>query len=386
MKILCITPWLPVYPHDKTGKFVLDSIQALIKCGHEVTVLFTTPWKPFKASPKLPHPFSALHCCRYLSIPRNYFRFLSNFFYRLAVTPHIERLAKRYQCQLIHAHTELAGLAAVDAQEKLAIPTLMTLHGIDSDAKLYCSKRHRYSYAHALDNINKIIMVGEPLVEHFKKWTKRQDDFHVINNGFWPEEVQPLSHELLADENNIQFISVSNLQEGKGVELSLNALAQLNKRGFQRWRYTIIGAGPKRKMLENLTGQLNLQEQVFFLGLCSPKQVAQQLAQSDVFVLPSKPEAFGIAHLEAMACGLLTIAVAGEGPAKFIFHEKTGLLMQKKDVFHLEALLQTILSSRSRMRKIAKEGRAYVNKHFTWSHHAESLTKLYAEVLRSWTP
>ncbi|MBA4695791.1 MAG: glycosyltransferase family 4 protein [Legionella sp.] len=378
MRILFVTPWFPVDEADKNGKFVVDSIQSLIDQGHHITVLMTLPWHPFRPSFTQHHPLFKVYRCRYLSIPRNYCRTLSNGFYRKKVGRMIRQLAKKEPFDLIHAHTELAGLAAAEARKALQLPTLLTLHGIDTDPKLYPHEA-RYLYQEALNGVDKIILVGQSLLPHFKRWTKRHDIFEIIPNGFWPDEVIPVQQAILSRKTT-HFISASNLQVGKGIDITLNALAKLKRLGCIDWRYTVIGDGPSRKQLEELTARLHLQEQIFFLGQCSPQQVSFHLSKADIFVLPSQPEAFGIAYLEAMACGLLAIAVQGQGPSAFITHEKTGLLLSPNNANALCGLLQKVFQTIPRMQAIAAEGKRFVHSAFAWEHHADTLTKLYTQL------
>ena len=104
-----------------------------------------------------------------------------------------------------------------------------------------------------------------------------------------------------------RLISVGNLQAGKGIDLVLRALADLNAAGHRDWTYRIIGDGPLRSELESLAASLGLTRQVVFSGSVQHQDVEAALREADIFVLPSWREAFGIAYLEAMACGLLTM-------------------------------------------------------------------------------
>ena len=176
-------------------------------------------------------------------------------------------------------------------------------------------------------------------------------------------------------------VSPSNLQKGKGVDITLRALAALKKHHVFNWHYTIVGDGPERKNLENLVKQLQLECFVSFVGLCAHGKVYEYLKASDVFCLPSYREAFGIAYLEAMAYGLLAIGVQGEGPEAFINNEKTGLLVKPRDVQALAALLKTIFEQQETMQIIAQQGQLHVLKELTWDKHAEHLLEIYKELV-----
>ena len=189
-----------------------------------------------------------------------------------------------------------------------------------------------------------------------------------------------LSIEKKWPSHSVRFISVSNLQEGKGIDLNLQALSRLKARGWSDWTYTIVGEGVERKRLKRLVCHLNFNEQVFFAGACPHRQVYDYLQNADVFILPSYREAFGIAYLEAMSCGLLTIGVVGEGPECFIENTKTGFLVPPKDIDALANTLEQVFLSREQIQKIASNGKQYVHQNLTWHAHAKQLLSVYLNI------
>lgn len=391
MKILCITPWFPSHRQDQWGNYILDSLEASCNLGHEITVLITTPWRPslakfFKREWKNKtiefRDFSTgltLHECKYLSIPRNYCRQFSNLSYRIRVGSYLESLTHKTKHDLIHAHTELAGVVAVDIGKKLNIPTAVTIHGINTDPKIHKGSARRVLFEYPLSQANRVILVGDPLVPFFNKYVENSDHFRIVYNGFrLPQEKQIQKSKW---SENLQFISVSNLHEGKGIDINLYALAKIKKNGISNWNYTIIGDGFERNNLENLVNYLNLRENVTFLGAINHDEVYHHLKKSDVFILPSYREAFGIAYLEAMSLGLLTIGVKEQGPQAFIENGKTGFLVAPKNFDDLAKVLQTIFEDKNTMFQIAKQGQSFVYENFTWQQHAKTLEKVYQELV-----
>ena len=393
MKILCLTPWFPRQRQDQQGNFILDSVEALVDLGHEVVVLVTEPWRPWGAQvinanwqrKKIEvKQFSGkfkLFTRDYLSIPRSYFCSFSNWSYRKSIHPVLEKIIQQYQCQLIHAHTELAAVAAVDMGRKLQIPTVTTLHGISTEPKFYSGKTRKIYYDYALKNTDRLILVGDPLVNFFNKIIGKNDHFRVVANGFRFSAENKQDIKKVWDKNFFHFISVSNLQKGKGIDINLFALAELRKKGIANWSYKIVGEGEERARLEKLARKLNLNHAVKFIGACAHNEVYAHLAQSDIFILPSYREAFGIAYLEAMSCGLLTLGVEGQGAQAFIEHGKTGLLVPAQNIAKLAAMLEESIQSRDNMHLIAEAGKAYVHHYFTWPQHARNLVKVYEEVI-----
>jgi glycosyltransferase involved in cell wall biosynthesis len=391
MRILTLTPWFPAFPGDQSGSFVYDSMVSMQSLGHEVKALVSQPWRPqiagrfsrdwsrdrlkvalFDASlgvEEVQHP----------SIPRNYLKGISNAMYRRRVAPALRRIIASFDPDLVHAHTELPACVAVEVAKDLGKPTVVTLHGINTAAKLNTTKQLMFQ-RRWLSQADRIILVGKPLIEHFEAIVGRSDHFTVVANGL---RLSHSSQSLGAGNwsNPIQLVSLSNLHEGKGVDITLRALKKLRTQGINDWSYKIVGDGSQRDYLEHLTDSLELRDQVRFVGGCHQHEVYNHLNGCDVFVLPSYREAFGIAYLEAMAVGLLAIGVSGQGPEAFILHRETGLMVQPRSVDSLYACLRDVLANPLEMQRIATQGKIYVQNNFTLEHHAKRLAKVYREAI-----
>ncbi|EKD71151.1 MAG: glycosyl transferase group 1, partial [uncultured bacterium] len=264
---------------------------------------------------------------------------------------------------------------------KMNIPTVVTLHGISTEKKLYVGKTRKLLFENTLSNADRVVVVGKPLLDFSKEFVTNLHHFRVVGNGFRQSNNNNRVVKKIFIENVIHFISVSNLEEGKGIDINLHALAKLKKSGMTHWTYKIVGDGAEQKKLKKLTNELNLKDHVTFIGACDHHEVYSHLQQSDAFILPSYREAFGVAYLEAMSCGLLTLGVKGQGPEEFIEHEKTGLLVDPKNVDALTNMLKYILESPKNMIDIANNGKQHVHRYFTWHAHAKNLENVYRELL-----
>lgn len=390
MRILCVTSWFPAFPGAQGGNFILDSVMALQALGHSVKVLVAQPWHPGWGGllhpdwdrPRLcPETHAAslgLEQVSYPSIPRNYLRTLSDRAIEWRVRPAIERAAQSFKPDVILAHTELIGRAAVAARSATSIPAAIVLHGINTAPRLNTPAQLR-AVGKALAAADRIVLVGEPLRDHFTPIAGRTDHFRIVQNGFRLPSAETCG-EREAWGGPLRFISVSNLHEGKGIDLNLQALGKLHRQGQSGWTYTIVGDGRERPSLEAMARELGIAAQVHFAGAVGHDAVYACLAKADVFVLPSYREAFGVAYLEAMACGLLAIGVRGQGPSAFIRDGETGLLVGPKDAGDLTACLKKIFENPAGMQAIAAKGRDFVRSEFTWQHHAEKMIGVLSEM------
>ena len=145
-----------------------------------------------------------------------------------------------------------------------------------------------------------------------------------------PEETRRLISVCRLDKNkNINRV----LQELSGLDMSIN------------WRYSIIGDGDERSILEKLSKDLNLEDKVDFFGLLEHDEVLEHLEKSDVFIMLSSIETFGIVYLEAMAKGNIVIGSKNTGIDGFISDGFNGFLSSPETNGELKDLLEKILIS-----------------------------------------
>lgn len=323
----------------------------------------------------------ALRLARCLWMPGHRLRPLTNVLRDRAVETALERSIAAQGADLIHAHTETLAPAALAVAQRHGIPLIVTLHGENTNARLMTAPRQKARFRAALSGAARLVIVGEPLRPYAERLSGRKGGIVTVWNGV---EAPKAPRSIPApDTAPVQMICTANLQEGKGVDLLLSALGRLEaETEGTAWRLTVIGDGPLRDALERQAHDLGIGARVVFTGALTPEEVFAQLRQGDVFILPSYREAFGIAYLEAMASGLLTIGVEGQGPAQFIEHGTTGFLLPPRDVTAIETLLRAILRDRGRRwRGVAKAGEHVARHAFTWQAHAEKLRQVYREAI-----
>ena len=168
-------------------------------------------------------------------------------------------------------------------------------------------------------------------------------------------------------------ICVARLDEQKGLDLLLEALALLGPAGSQA-QFWIVGDGPLRASLEKRADLLGLRGRARFLGFRT--DVPALLGASDFFVLPSRAEALSFALLEALAAGLpCIVADAGDG-GPLVTEGTTGSVVPCDDPVALAAALRNMLADPSRWEPMGKEARKTASA-FTARRMAESVQAVY---------
>lgn len=385
LDILILTPWFPNQPDGWPARFVSDSALALAHLGHRVRVGVLRGYVP----PILHHLISPEHLgtinvdCfqgiesillrRYLTLPRGLLRGVTN----RALDAAVERMAdalifeRRPDAILIHTEGLAPGVMQLAHREEL--PVAVVLHGKHTNDAYLSAGGQAERFRAALSSADRLVIVGDPLRDYAVQLSGRDDHVETIWNGVHaPAKMRSAP---LLDTAAIELVTVSNLQEGKGLDLLLSALAWLRANGADHWRLKVIGHGPQREALQAQAANEGISDRVRFLGVRTNSEVFDELAQADVFVLPSYREAFGVAYLEAMSTGLLTIGVEGEGPSQFIHHNVTGVLVEPRSVKSLVNALSPVLRGpRNSWRSIAAAGAQHVRTNCTWQAHATKLT------------
>jgi glycosyltransferase involved in cell wall biosynthesis len=390
--VVVLTPWFPNRPGDSAGAFVGNSALAVSRAGWRVGALVVRPWMPRSLRRFANNmargdlsteafPLAALATVRVPTLPRLMLRSLTDTVSDGIIARALDHMARSIAADIIHVQTEGFGPIAAQVARRLGLPSVVTLHGINTHPQYLHASYQKARMRSGLMAADRVILVGDPLREFFKSYIGSDEKFQVVPNGIDLPPARP--GKPIFENRSRRLVSVANLQEGKGIDLTLRALARLTSEGVSDWTYRIIGEGRERAALLKLTADLGLSDKVTFVGAIRHAEIFDALGSEDIFVLPSYREAFGIAYLEAMAVGLLTIGVMGQGPSQFIRDGENGILLAPGDVEALVAALRDVLTGDcQRWRKVAREGQRTAQNAYTWDHHARQLVSVYEQAIR----
>jgi L-malate glycosyltransferase len=167
---------------------------------------------------------------------------------------------------------------------------------------------------------------------------------------------------------------VANLRAEKGHDVLIAAAAQV-VRARPDAIVQLVGAGPLRGALEQQAREHGVADIVRFLG--HREDVAQVLHDSDIFVLPSRSEAFPNGVVEAMAAGLPVIASNVGGIPELIAHERNGLLVPVGDPGALAGALLRLLNAPEYAAVLAREARATIERGYSFERMVGAFEALY---------
>jgi L-malate glycosyltransferase len=196
----------------------------------------------------------------------------------------------------------------------------------------------------------------------------------VIPNGIELEAYGPSNN----DRPIRRIVTVANLRPEKAHEVLFEA-AELVLRRCPDAEFVIAGNGPRRQELEDLARSRGIATNVRFVGHVD--DVPALLASSDLFVLPSRSEAFPNSVLEAMATGLPVVATRVGGIIELVENQRTGVLVPPDDARALGHAILDLIQWRSHAVRLGRAARAEVEARYSWQRMISAFERVYIEQL-----
>ncbi|HRG68415.1 MAG TPA: N-acetyl-alpha-D-glucosaminyl L-malate synthase BshA [Saprospiraceae bacterium] len=224
-----------------------------------------------------------------------------------------------------------------------SLPFVTTLHG--TDITLVGADRSFFPVVEfSINQSNAVTAVSQALKQQTHDTFDVQKEIKVIPNFIdfdrFTKKPNPELRLKFATENEKILMHVSNFRKVKRVEDVLGVFKLVNQKLPSK--LVLIGDGPERPRMEMLSREWGISQEVCFLG--KQDNVEELLAISDLFVLPSEHESFGLAALEAMACEVPVIASNIGGLTEVILQGKTGYACQVADINDMSDKALYILS------------------------------------------
>jgi glycosyltransferase involved in cell wall biosynthesis len=206
--------------------------------------------------------------------------------------------------------------------------------------------------------------------------------FYVPENG--------LSRSLCSDtwrgsdrDGKLELIFVGGLVPYKACDLGLRAAAPLLRSDLAR--FTVVGDGPERSRLEQLTRSLEIEKAVSFCGSLSHAEAMQRMRSADVLVFPSVREFGGAVVFEALAVGAVPVVADFGGPGDIVNTKigyKMPLINESDMVSRMEKILASLAQDRDLLNRLRQQGMSYARERLTWDAKAQTLTAIMRWALR----
>lgn len=283
--------------------------------------------------------------------------------YELALSSKLVDMVKLYDIELMHVHYAIphayAGYMAKQMlrAEGIYIPMVTTLHGTD----ITLVGNHPFykpAVAFSINQSDVVTSVSESLKADTYRHFPISKDIHVIPNFIELDQntADPsieCRRSLIAEDSERIITHISNFRKVKRLEDVVRIFHGIGQKIPSK--LLMVGDGPDRAKAEALARQLGIEDRIIFFG--NSNEIAQILSLTDLFLLPSETESFGLAALEAMVWGIPVISSDSGGLPEVNIHGKTGFLSPVGDVASMAAHGIYILENEERYAEFRKNAR-----------------------------
>ena len=257
--------------------------------------------------------------------------------YELALSSKLVDTIKLYEIELLHVHYAIphayAGYMAKKMlkEDGIYIPMITTLHGTD----ITLVGNHPFYKSAVTFSINKsdvVTSVSEDLKQKTLKIFDVEQDIHVIPNFIdrkkYNSDYTDCQRSLMATDQEKIITHISNFRKVKRIPDVINVFHKVLKEVPSK--LIMVGEGPEKEYAEQLCEELGIADNVLFLG--NSNEIDRILCFSDLFLLPSETESFGLAALEAMINKVAIISSNTGGIPEVNKHGVTGFLSNVGDI------------------------------------------------------
>ena len=308
--------------------------------------------------------------------------------YELALASTMVDVILNHDLDLIHAHYAIPHASAAYTAKQIvkqktgrSVPVITTLHGTDITL-VGRDKTYEPVVTFSINESDAITAVSENLrAETFKHFDIKKE-IEVIHNFVdvhrYNKKAVAAFRQVIAPNNEKIIIHASNFRKIKRIDHVMEIFKNIHN--ALPAKLLMVGDGPERPLAEDLTRQYGLDGDVRFLG--KQEQMEEILAVSDVFLLPSEYESFGLAALEAMAASTVVISTDAGGLGEINIDGVTGYTAAVGDVAKMSKNAIELLQDETKL-KAFKHNALKEAKLFDIHHIIPKYEELYRRFCRT---
>jgi len=370
--------------------YVHEQAKALRDRGHEVVVISCVGVLPMmkKLRPKLAQVNERtpkqdvidgipVYYPRCLTLGNAGEKYLGGHLLARAALPIARRLHQEKPFDIVHAHMlPRDGHAGMLVAKALNIPFALTVHGTDIFHYFIPGKEPWARNQMIAREADALMAVSNLLMSRVAPYRSEGKISRIVPNGVDLSLVPDVTK-----NTPRTVISVGTLKARKCMDRTLEAFARLAPE-YPDARLTIVGIGEMEDQLKARIAELKLGDRVEMTGGLPHEQVLLRMAQSDLFVLPSWGEGYGIVYIEAMAAGCIAVGAVSEGIEDTITDGENGFLVPAGDVDATERVMREVFANREAYEALRRKGQADA-KQLTWARNAQTVEAIYREAIQN---
>jgi len=305
--------------------------------------------------------------------------------YSLALASKMVEVAEYEKLDLLHVHYAIphavsAYLAKQILKNKNDIKIITTLHGTDItlvglEPSFLPMVKFSIEESDGVTTVSRFLKEKTSTNYNIKKEITVINNF-VDSNLYKPNGTSKL-REIIAPNDEKVIVHTSNFRPVKRVPETIKILEKVRTKIPAK--LVLVGDGPDRSECERLCRELNLYEHVKFLG--KQNGLVDILNASDLFLIPSQSESFGLAALEAMSCGLPVVSSSVGGLPELINHNETGFIAEIGDIDRMAKYVVELFKNEKKYELFSKRARKRVIDNFDKEKVIPEYEKFYNKIL-----
>jgi len=366
------------YPtYGGSGVVATELGKELAQLGHEVHFI----------SYALPHRLvNFVENIFYHEVEVSNYPLFENQLYGLALTSKMLEVIEYEQLDLLHVHYAIPHATSAYLAKQILnqngadIKVVTTLHGTDITL-VGLEPSFLPLVKLSIEASDGVTAVSRFLKEKTLTNYYINKDIEVIHNFIDSKLYRPVCNEKfkkhIAPNNEKILIHTSNFRPVKRVGDTIRILEKVKKE--IPTKLILIGDGPDRSECERLSRELNLENDVMFLG--KQDGLEELLSSADIFLMPSQSESFGLSALEAMSCGVPVISSSVGGLPELIVHNKTGYIAEFGDINRMAKYTKELLKNKKKYNSFSKNSRDRAEKVFEKKLVVPKYIQYYEKVL-----
>ena len=304
--------------------------------------------------------------------------------YELALSSKMVEVVEKHELEVLHVHYAIPhAYAAFMAKQMLlekgiSIKVVTTLHGTDITL-VGSHPTYKTAVEFSINNSDVVTAVSNSLKQTTNHLFKIKKEIQVVYNFIDIEkydkaENQECKRDALAKPNERILTHISNFRPVKRVEDVIKIFYEVQKEIPSK--LLMIGEGPDRAKAEILTKKLGITDNVFYLG--NSTETVKILCYTDLFLLPSQTESFGLAALEAMAAKTAVISANTGGLPEVNIQGKTGFLSDLGDIKDMAKNAISILKEDAILDQFKRNAKEHTKK-----FSLQNILPVYEEIYNS---
>ena len=299
------------------------------------------------------------------------------------------KLLMSKQYDIINTHFVLPSGPVGDVLSRYgSIPNVISVHGGDlyDPSKFFSPHRHpllRAWITRLLRRADAVVGQSNNTLENMRRfYTPEIEGIRIplgikIPNNFVPASRMQYGFR----EDEVLLVTIGRFIARKAIDQLISIMAGLRK---EKVRLLVIGTGPKEQFLKQESLRMQLENQIIFMGYVEETEKFRILKMCDFYVSTSNHEGFGLAFLEAMACGLPIVCYNHGGQTDFLRDQETGYLVSLNDLELFTKSCQSLIQNPILRKTMGENNRRRVRE-FSIERCASKYEKTFDEVLKKKT-